>query len=168
MKPILKSAGIMEKPLIRPLHILSMAWKADPISETLNYQLMRFRPLSIIHFPYRLFRNFSSLQFHPDVTFFCGSKWNRQVYIDRSHCIGVSLEGGPKSIQTIMHDNASSLHMYLKLIRSFELPKDYFFLRAESFYNVATYMEEMKDPKYLQGMEEHYMDSLTEWFSLLF
>lgn len=98
-------------------------------------------------------RNFSSLQFHPDVTFFVGENGiGKSTLIEAiALALGFSLEGGPKSIQTITHNNASSLFMYLKLIRSFKLPKDYFFLRAESFYNVATYMEEMNNSDYLKG-----------------
>lgn len=98
-------------------------------------------------------RNFSSLQFHPDVTFLVGENGTgKSTLIEAiALALGFSLEGGPKSIQHTTHNNASSLFMHLKLVRSFKLPKDYFFLRAESFYNVATYMEEMNDPMYLQG-----------------
>jgi predicted ATPase len=37
----------------------------------------------------------------------------------------------------------SPLHRYLKVVRSFSRPKDFYFLRAESFYNVATYMDQV-------------------------
>ena len=40
------------------------------------------------------------------------------------------------------------LYKYLKAIRSFKKPKDHYFLRAESFYNVATYMDQIG---YLEG-----------------
>ena len=34
------------------------------------------------------------------------------------------------------------LHQYLKTVKSFAKPQDHYFLRAESFFNVATYMDE--------------------------
>lgn len=36
----------------------------------------------------------------------------------------------------------SALYRHIKIVKSFKKPKDYYFLRAESFYNVATYMDE--------------------------
>ena len=98
-------------------------------------------------------KNLSSLYFHPDVTFIVGENGSGKSTLIEAIALGLGfgLEGGPKSIQTITHNNVSPLFEYLKLIRSYKLPKDYFFLRAESFYNVATYMEEFNDPKYLKG-----------------
>ena len=88
-------------------------------------------------------RSLSSLQFHADVTFIVGENGSGKSTLIEAIALGLgfSLEGGPKSIQSITHNNASPLFEYLKLIRSYKLPKDSFFLRAESFYNVATYME---------------------------
>ena len=45
-------------------------------------------------------------------------------------------------------NNHSDLHQYLKATKSFKRPEDGYFLRAESFYNVATLMDETG---YLQG-----------------
>ncbi|MCF2446712.1 AAA family ATPase [Dyadobacter sp. CY345] len=98
-------------------------------------------------------KGLSSLQFHPDVTFVVGENGSGKSTLIEAIALGLGfgLEGGPKSIQANTHNNASRLFEYLKLIRSYKLPKEYYFLRAESFYNVATYMEELNDPDYLKS-----------------
>ena len=62
--------------------------------------------------------------------------------------MGFGAEGGTKNVRFRTADDISPLHDYLKLVRSFAKPRDFYFLRAESFYNVATYMEEVG---YLEG-----------------
>jgi len=108
-------------------------------------QLMRKAVSSYDAYPFDIpaIRSLSSLQFHADVTFIVGENGSGKSTLIEAIALGLgfSLEGGPKSIQSITHNNASPLFEYLKLIRSYKLPKDNFFLRAESFYNVATYME---------------------------
>ncbi|MBE9463765.1 AAA family ATPase [Dyadobacter subterraneus] len=108
-------------------------------------QLMRQAVSSYDQYPFDIpaIRSLSSLQFHPDVTFIVGENGSGKSTLIEAIALasGFSLEGGPKSIQEVTHHNASGLFGYLKLIRSYKSPKDYFFLRAESFYNVATYME---------------------------
>src|SRR5690606_31325908 len=41
------------------------------------------------------------------------------------------------------YDSHSSLDKYIKLVKGIQRPKDGFFLRAETFYNVATNIEEL-------------------------
>jgi predicted ATPase len=48
-------------------------------------------------------------------------------------------------------DTVSTLHDRLRIRQSLRKPRDYFFLRAESFYNVATYADEVG---YLGGYED--------------
>ncbi|MCF0064677.1 AAA family ATPase [Dyadobacter chenwenxiniae] len=118
-------------------------------------QLMRDGVSSFDKYPFNIaaIKSLSSLHFHPDVTFIVGENGSGKSTLIEAIALGLgfSIEGGPKSVQATTHDNASGLFEYLKLVRSYKLPKDYFFLRAESFYNVATYMEELKDPNYLKG-----------------
>jgi len=52
----------------------------------------------------------------------------------------------------------------LKLVKSFRKPKDYYFLRAESFYNVATYMDQTG---YLEGYGGRSLHSRSHGESFL-
>ena len=62
----------------------------------------------------------------------------------------LNAEGGNKNTVFTTEKTHSELGGFLKTIKSFKKPKDYFFLRAESFYNVATYMDNLVPPP-IQG-----------------
>jgi len=89
--------------------------------------------------------NLSTLKFHPDVTFIVGENGAGKSTLIEAIALnlGFGIEGGTKNVQFQTHNNGSQLFNYLKSVRSFKKPSDYYFLRAESFYNVATYMEEV-------------------------
>lgn len=95
-------------------------------------------------------KNFDTLKFHEDVTFIVGENGaGKSTLIEAiALSLGFGIEGGTKNVQISTHANSSPLFQYLKLIKSFAKPSDYYFIRAESFYNVATYMEETG---YLEG-----------------
>ncbi len=91
-------------------------------------------------------KNLESLEFHEDVTFFVGENGSGKSTLLEAIALhqGFSLEGGSKNVTLNTHDNASKLQDFLTISKGFGKPSDYYFLRAESFYNVATYMEELK------------------------
>ena len=96
-------------------------------------------------------RNFDSLAFHPDVTFFIGENATGKSTLVEAIAVamGFNAEGGTKGSTFSTQDTHSLLHRYLKLMRSYKRPTDGYFLRAESFYNLATLMDDIKDPGYL-------------------
>ena len=86
------------------------------------------------------------LKFHPDVTFFVGENGAGKSTILEAIAIsmGFGPEGGTKNVQLLRTtDSVSLLHESLKLSKSFCKPNDGYFLRAESLFNVATYMDEI-------------------------
>lgn len=87
----------------------------------------------------------ANIEFHPDVTFFVGENGAGKSTILEAIALalGYGREGGTKNVQFHTADDVSSLHNVLRLSRSFAKPRDGYFLRAESFYNVATYMDEV-------------------------
>ncbi|WP_317933540.1 AAA family ATPase [Halioxenophilus sp. WMMB6] len=95
-------------------------------------------------------RELGQLQFHPDVTFFVGENGSGKSTLIEAIAVsqGFNAEGGNKNSQFSTSRTHSDLHNYLKCIKSFKRPKDGYFLRAESFYNVATLMDEVG---YLNG-----------------
>lgn len=101
-------------------------------------------------------RNLSTLQFHPDVTFLVGENGAGKSTLVESIALamGFSSEGGTRNFNLTTADTISTLHNYLRTVRSYAKPKDYYFLRAESFYNVATYMDQ------ISGNDAGYGDKL--------
>ena len=84
------------------------------------------------------------LKFHPDVTFFVGENGAGKSTILEAIAMsmGFGPEGGTKNVQLLRTtDSISLLHESLKLSKSFCKPNDGYFLRAESLFNVATYMD---------------------------
>jgi predicted ATPase len=57
--------------------------------------------------------------------------------------LGFNPEGGSKNFSFVTNNTHSELHNFMKVSRGIKRAKDGFFLRAESFYNLATYAEEI-------------------------
>ncbi len=89
-------------------------------------------------------RDFSSMEFHPDVTFIIGENGSGKSTLVEAIAMrmGFAQEGGTLNMQFKNADTVSGLQQHLKAVRGFARPRDAYFLRAESFYNVATYMDE--------------------------
>ena len=90
-------------------------------------------------------REMEGIEFHPDVTFFVGENGAGKSTVLEAIAVamGFGPEGGTKNIQRTTTDSVSALHTLLRPSRSAHKPKDGYFLRAESFFNVATYMDEV-------------------------
>jgi len=89
-------------------------------------------------------RKFTSMTFHPDVTFIIGENGSGKSTLVEAIAmlLGFGQEGGTLNMQFKNADTLSGLHEHLKGIRGASRPRDSYFLRAESFYNVATYIDE--------------------------
>lgn len=87
-----------------------------------------------------LIQNFEKLQFSKSVTFIVGENGSGKSTIVEAIALalGFNAEGGTRNFNFSTSDSHSVLHSYLKVCRSFHQPKDGFFLRSESFYNVAS------------------------------
>lgn len=55
--------------------------------------------------------------------------------------LGLNAEGGSRNLRFSTKATHSRLHEALRVVRSARRPRDLFFLRAESFYNVATTLD---------------------------
>jgi predicted ATPase len=90
-------------------------------------------------------RGLASISFHADVTFFIGENGaGKSTMLEAiALALGFSMEGGTKSVRLNTASEAAPLHESLKLSRSYKAPRDGYFFRAESFHNVATYMDTM-------------------------
>lgn len=95
-------------------------------------------------------REIESIEFHPNVTFFVGENGSGKstVLEGIAVALGFSAEGGTKNVRFPSAGSLSPLHEYLRLAKGVSKPRDAYFLRAESFFNVASYMDETG---YLKG-----------------
>ncbi|MEG0766444.1 MAG: AAA family ATPase, partial [Clostridia bacterium] len=86
-------------------------------------------------------RALESISFAQPVTFFVGENGSGKSTILEALAIaaGFNPEGG--SINFSFHTYDSHAPLSLRLIRDMRRPRDGYFLRAESFYNVASYIE---------------------------
>ena len=95
-------------------------------------------------------RELGNIDFHPNVTFFVGENGSGKstVLEGIAVALGFGTEGGTRNVQFKTAESVSPLHDALRLARGVPKPSDGYFLRAESFFNVATYMDEVG---YLEG-----------------
>jgi predicted ATPase len=114
-------------------------------------------------------RSLDKLRFHPDVTFFVGENGAGKSTVLEAIAIalGYGAEGGTKNIQRQTTESVSALNESLRLRRSFRAPKDGYFLRAESFFNIATFMDEVGFLDSYGGRSLHEQSHGEAFMSLL-
>ena len=86
----------------------------------------------------------NSLSFHKPITFFVGENGSGKSTMLEAIAVayGFNPEGGTKNYNFSTYDSHSQLHEAMRLIKGRFKPGWGYFLRAESFYNVATAEEE--------------------------
>ena len=113
-----------------------------------SVELKRYSVKSFLEYPFNLpaIKNLWNLDFHPKVTFIVGENGTGKSTILEAIAVasGFNAEGGTRNFNFTTSDTHSELHSYIKLIKGIKTPKDGFFLRAESFYNVATNIDELE------------------------
>lgn len=87
--------------------------------------------------------NMHELALHPKVTFFVGENGSGKSTLLEAIAMafGFNPEGGGRNFAFSTADSHSILHDYLRLAKGVKKPRDGYFLRAESFYNVATQID---------------------------
>jgi predicted ATPase len=90
-------------------------------------------------------RALDTLTLHPDVTFLVGENGCGKSTLLEAIAIawGFNPEGGTTNFNFSTRPSHSDLHEHIQLAKSFKRPKDGFFLRAESFFNLATDIERL-------------------------
>lgn len=106
---------------------------------------------SLKEFPFTLsaVRFLDSLHFHPNVTFIVGENGSGKSTLLEAIAMvcGFNAEGGTKNFNFSTRSSHSDLYKYIRLSKGIARPRDGYFLRAESFFNVATTIENLdKEP----------------------
>ncbi len=86
----------------------------------------------------------NELSFHKPVTFFVGENGSGKSTILEAIAVayGFNPEGGTRNYSFSTYDSHSKLCDSMRVIRGYSKPRWGYFLRAESFYNVATAEDE--------------------------
>ena len=98
------------------------------------------------------------IEFHRQVTFFVGENGSGKSTLIEALAVsqGFNPEGGTKNFRFSTEDSHSGLYYHLRVARGVIYPRDGFFLRAESFYNVASNIDQMdREP----GAGSHVINS---------
>jgi predicted ATPase len=110
-------------------------------------QLVRERVPSFDAYPFDLpaVRSLRALRLHPAVTFLVGENGTGKSTLLEAIAVaaGFNPEGGSRHFRFATRTSHSELHHYLRLVRGTRSPRDGFFLRAESLFNVATEIERL-------------------------
>lgn len=92
-------------------------------------------------------RGWDRIMLHPQVTFFVGENGSGKSTLIEAIAVGsgFNAEGGSKNFNFSTHASHSSLHNFLRIARSPRRRRDGYFLRAESYYNVASEIERLDE-----------------------
>ena len=90
-------------------------------------------------------RSLDYLALHPKVTFFVGENGSGKSTLLEAIAVALEFnaEGGTKNFRFATQSSHSNLHEFLRVAKGVKQAKDGFFLRAESFYNVASEVDNL-------------------------
>lgn len=129
---------------VRPL---SKKRKSTPGPYVLYLELLRDRVPDLNQFPFSLpaFRELTTLEFHPKVTFLVGENGAGKSTLMEAIAVayGLNPEGGSRNFNFASRESHSTLDEYVRLAKAPAVAGDSYFLRAESFYNVASEIERL-------------------------
>jgi predicted ATPase len=102
---------------------------------------------SLDRYPFSLpaIRYLDKLELHPKATFIVGENGSGKSTLLEAIAIawGFNPEGGTKNFNFQTRASHSALHECLRIVRGIRRAKDGFFLRAESFFNVASQIDDL-------------------------
>lgn len=122
-------------------------------------------------------KGLDELVLHPNVTFLIGENGAGKSTLLEAIAVayGFNPEGGSINFNFSTYESHSELHKRIKLQKGLKKPSDGYFLRAESFYNVASSIDEMDKlpsfgPKLIQsygGKSLHQMSHGESFMALM-
>lgn len=122
-------------------------------------------------YPFNLdvLRNFGTLKLHPKVTYFIGENGSGKSTLLEAIAValGFNAEGGTKNFKFETRDERQDLSRALWVTKSHLQARDGFFLRAESFFNVATQIDELDLKGWYGGKSLHEQSHGESFLTLM-
>ncbi|WP_437971115.1 AAA family ATPase [Sorangium sp. So ce260] len=124
-----------------------------------SVKLLRDRVEDFSRYPFSIpaVRALDELALHPEVTFLVGENGSGKSTLIEALALlsGFNAEGGSKNFNFATRRTESELHAAMRLVRGARREKNGFFLRAESFFNVATQVDELGAAQFYGGTSLH-------------
>jgi predicted ATPase len=147
-----------------PLHVKFVTLKDDMEKDTKKYP-----------FVIPLIKNFRKITFKKPVTFIIGENGTGKSTLLEAIAVsyGFNPEGGSKNFNFKTKETHSDFYKYLRIAKSYNNANDGYFLRSESFYNLASEVDELNKKgstqlyKYYGGKSLHYQSHGESFLSLL-
>ena len=137
----------------------------------LGVELKREQAPSFDEYPFNLpvIRDLEEIRFDSQVTFLIGENGSGKSTLIEAIAVacGFNAEGGSKNFNFETLRSTSPLHEYLRVSRGPKRPSDGYFLRAESFFNVATEIDQRDLAAWYGGKSLHAMSHGESFFTLL-
>ena len=110
-----------------------------------SVKVLRERVTDPNRYPFNIpaVRSLETLELHPRVTFLVGENGSGKSTLVEAIAVaaGFNAEGGSQNFNFATRRSESELHTVLRLVRGVRRPKTGYFLRAESYFNVATQVD---------------------------
>ncbi len=96
-------------------------------------------------FSLKAIKELTKLNMHPNVTFIVGENGSGKSTLLEAIAVtyGFNPEGGSKNFNFATNSTHSMLHEYIHITKGVKRAQDGYFLRAESFYNVASNIDQL-------------------------
>ncbi len=111
----------------------------------------------------------TELELHESVTFLVGENGSGKSTLLEALAVsqGFNPEGGTQNFNFATQESHSCLNQFLRVVKGIRRPKTGFFLRAESFYNVATEIDRIGVTEFYGGISLHEQSHGESFFALM-
>jgi predicted ATPase len=123
------------------------AYESSQFVHTLRLKTEKIESYNNYPFCLPVVKNLQEIALHPAVTYFVGENGSGKSTLLEAVAVslGFNPEGGSKNFSFNTRASHSALHQYLRIAKGIKKPRTGFFLRAESFFNVATEIERLDE-----------------------
>jgi predicted ATPase len=138
----------------------------DPFVRTVTLRRDDIEDPAAYPFSIPAIQSLTELELDPGVTLVAGENGSGKSTLVEAIAVaaGFNAEGGSRHMRIATRASHSPLHDHLRLVRGTRTPKTGYFLRAESFFNIATYVEGNEDALRSHGGRSLHEQSHGESF----